>query len=159
MPGKLNDREAVLGLAMVAIGLGLFVAGFGISFHRDAGYAPRVFPMAGALLIAVLGSLQFAGIRSGPVEIGSQATNTGLIVGLVALSVAYVIGITHVGYLVASAFTAPAALWLFGIRSAVGLIAAFFLCPAIFHVIFFVGLGVFPPFGLWFDLLDLIQVY
>ncbi len=159
MPGKLNNREALLGLAMVAIGLGLFAAGFGISFHNDAGYAPRAFPMAGAFLIAALGALKLAGIHSGPVESGSQATSAGLILGLVALSVAYVIAITHVGYLVATAFAAPAALWLFGIRSTAGLIAAFFLCPVIYHVIFFVGLGVFPPYGHWFDLLDVIQGY
>lgn len=159
MSGNLNNREALLGLAMMAIGLGLFAASFGISFHNDAGYAPRVFPMAGALLIAALGALKLAGVHSGPSVTEGRTANPGPLLGLVALSVAYVVAITHVGYLVGTAFTAPVALWLFGIRSPVGLLAAFFLCPAIYHVIFFVGLGVFPPYGLWFDLLDVIQGY
>ena len=92
-------------------------------------------------------------------EAGDQrhARDLWYIVGLLALSVAYVIGINYVGYLLSTAAAAPIALYLFGVRSIPGLAAAAVLCPAIYHLIFFVGLGVFPPYGLWFDLLDVIQ--
>lgn len=168
MIAKLAKREALAGLAMVAVGLGFFAASFGIDVREQGGIAPRVFPMAGALLIAMLGTVQaglgIAGAGLSPegrmaAEAGDQrhARDLWYIVGLLALSVAYVIGINYVGYLLSTAAAAPIALYLFGVRSIPGLAAAAVLCPAIYHLIFFVGLGVFPPYGLWFDLLDVIQ--
>lgn len=166
MIAKLADREALAGLAMVAVGLGSFAASFGIDVQEQGGIAPRVFPMAGALLIAMLGAVQ-AGLgfsRAGPepesrmaAEAGVHARDAWHIAGLLALSAAYVIGINYFGYLVSTAAAAPVALCLFGVRSIPGFAAAAVLCPAIYHLVFFVGLGVFPPYGLWFDLLDVIQ--
>ncbi len=171
MLAKLAEREALAGLAMVAVGLGLFAASFGIDVLEQGGTAPRVFPMAGALLIAVLGAAQtgVGGARADPepeeprqeAESGAQsdAGDAWHVVGLLALSVSYVIGINYLGYLISTAAAAPIALCLFGIRSIPGIAAAAALCPAIYHLVFFVGLGVFPPYGLWFDLLDVIQGY
>ena len=50
-------------------------------------------------------------------------------------------------------------MWLFGMRSPLWLLVTAIICPAIYHLIFFVLLGVFPPFGEWFDLLDVLQGY
>ena len=161
-------REALTGLAMIAVGLGFFAASFGIDVQEQGGIAPRVFPMAGALLIAMLGAV-LAGLsiaRAGPEPEGWMAAEGGTrdhardawhIAGLLALSAVYVMGINYFGYLISTAAAAPIALHLFGVRSVPGLAAAAVLCPAIYHLVFFVGLGVFPPYGLWFDLLDVIQ--
>jgi putative tricarboxylic transport membrane protein len=46
---------------------------------------------------------------------------------------------------------------LFGIRNPLSLLIAAIVCPAVYHAIFFMGLGVYPPYGEWFDLLDLFQ--
>lgn len=168
MIAKLAKREALAGLVMVAVGLGLFAASFGIDVRGQGGIAPRVFPMAGALLIALLGAVQ-AGLgaaRAAPEPEDQAAAGAGVrdhaqdawhIAGLLALSAAYVIGINYFGYLVSTAVAAPIALRLFGVRSIPGIAVAAVLCPAIYHLVFFVGLGVFPPYGLWFDLLDVIQ--
>ena len=61
--------------------------------------------------------------------------------------------------MIATAVAAPLALWIFGVRSVVGLSAAAALCPAVYHMVFFELLGVFPPLGRWFDLLDVIAGY
>ena len=168
MIAKLAKREVLAGLAMVAVGLGFFAASFGIDVREQGGIAPRVFPMAGALLIALLGTVQagFGVARAGPEPDDRTAAEAGVqghgrdawhIAGLLALSAAYVIGINYFGYLVSTAAAAPIALCLFGVRSVPGFAVAAVLCPAIYHLVFFVGLGVFPPYGLWFDLLDVIQ--
>ncbi len=168
MIATLAKREALAGLAMVAVGLGFFAASFGIDVREQGGIAPRVFPMAGALLIALLGAVQ-AGLGTASAdpepedqmaaEEGDQghARDAWHVAGLLALSAAYVIGINYFGYLVSTAAAAPIALYLFGVRSISGFAVAAVLCPAVYHLVFFVGLGVFPPFGLWFDLLDVIQ--
>ncbi|MXW87549.1 MAG: tripartite tricarboxylate transporter TctB family protein [Boseongicola sp. SB0673_bin_14] len=152
---------------MVAVGLSFFAASLGIDVQEQGGIAPRVFPMAGALLIAMLGAMQVGHGTSraslvrkpqdaGEAEARGRALDAYHVAGLLALSVAYVAGINYFGYLVSTAAAAPVALCLFGIRSIPGLCAAAVLCPAIYHLVFFVGLGVFPPYGLWFDLLDVI---
>ena len=163
---NLAKREALSGLAMVAVGLGFFAASFGIDVREQGGIAPRVFPMAGALLIALLGAVQ-AGLGSAransrtevqrAAEVQDHSRNAWHIASLLALSAVYVIGINCIGYLISTAAAAPIALYLFGVRSIAGLSVAAVLCPAIYHLVFFVGLGVFPPYGLWFDLLDVIQ--
>ena len=51
----------------------------------------------------------------------------------------------------------PSILLLFGMRNPMGLLVAAIVCPAVYHAIFFIGLNVYPPYGEWFDLLDLIQ--
>ena len=141
---------------MIVVGLGFFTASFEIEVLGE-GPAPRVFPMAGALLIVTLGGFQFIGARTDP---ESRSSGKGLhLLGLAALSAAYVVAITHVGYLASTAVVAPVALWLFGVRSKFGLALGLILCPVIYHLIFFEGLGVFPPYGLQFDLLDMIRGY
>ncbi len=50
--------------------------------------------------------------------------------------------------------TAPVVLYIFGVRSRIGLAISVIVCPLIFHIIFFELLGVFPPYGEVFDLLD-----
>lgn len=118
----------------------------------------RIFPYLASGAILIFGVLELVkGIR------GADTTPFALtkvpldIVSLLVLAIVYVWLVTKLGYLIATGLVAPAALFLFGIRNPVGLLLAMVLCPVVYHVIFFELLGVFPPFGDWFDLLDVIQ--
>ncbi|NKB54400.1 MAG: hypothetical protein GKR97_19705 [Rhizobiaceae bacterium] len=79
------------------------------------------------------------------------------IVGLLTVAVLYVWLISKFGYLISTATIAPMVMWMFGMRNPLALVATAILCPATYHYTFFVALGVFPPYGEWFDLLDIIQ--
>lgn len=146
-----------VGVALIAIGIGAAVASMGIGLDQYGRWGARYFPLAGSLALLGLGIAELWGARR----------PTGLIDGghlpaigaLLLLSIGYVWSISAVGYLISTAMAAPLALWLFGVRNPIGLAAAAFLCPAIYHIVFFVTLGVFPPLGRWFDLLDLIGGY
>lgn len=157
MRTNLNNGEALLGLAMIAVGLGLLAASFTIEV-LSAGIAPRVFPMTASALIVLLGALQAqSALQSG--EDGTTLRELPHLLALLLLSVGYVWSITYFGYLISTAIAAPIALWLFGVRSKLGLALSVILCPALYHLVFFIGLDVFPPYGEWFDLLDVIEGY
>ncbi len=159
MQGSQIIRGALPGLAMMAVGAAFFAASFEIEILEQGGTGPRVFPMAGSLLIAGLGFLQLVHGRRASSEVQPAVSKPLSVLALAILSVAYVACVSQFGYLIATAVAAPAALYLFGIRSVTGLILSALLCPAIYHLVFFEGLGVFPPYGLQFDLLDVIQGY
>ncbi|MEX0349370.1 MAG: tripartite tricarboxylate transporter TctB family protein [Paracoccaceae bacterium] len=79
------------------------------------------------------------------------------IVGLFIIALLYQQSFRWFGYLLPTAIVAPVVLYIFGVRSWIGLGLSVVLCPLIFHLIFFVLLGVFPPYGEVFDLLSWIQ--
>ena len=79
------------------------------------------------------------------------------VLGLLGLSLAYYQLIQLFGYLLATAIVAPMMLFAFGVRGYTGLAISIVLCPLFFHIIFFELLGVYPPYGELFDLLDLIR--
>lgn len=153
------NQTTIVGAVLTVLGIAALAACFQIDLDRDGGWGARIFPLAGSGALAVLGLVELAkGLRerhSTPLP----AFDGWAIAGLLALALGYFWAIGLVGYLVSTAIVAPLALTLFGIRDWRGLLASAVLCPAIYHLIFFVGLGVFPPYGSWFDLLDLIQRY
>lgn len=120
-------------------------------------------PMVVAVSLLVFGIwMAFANIRSvatTPEGASETAANRGNfeVIGLFVLSLAYYQGIQMFGYLLPTAVAAPAALFFFGIRRPLALALSAIICPAVFHVLFFELLGVFPPLGEVFDLLDLIR--
>lgn len=148
-----------MGLAMLSIGGGFLVACLSIEVLEQDGIGPRVFPMAASAFIVALGALQITTAAPNPSRDEQGTASVWVIPALVAISVGYVIALNHVGYILATAFAAPLALLLFGVRNKMGLIAAAALCPLIYHFVFFEILGVFPPYGLWFDLLDVVEGY
>ena len=80
-----------------------------------------------------------------------------VVLGLLMLSLVYYQLIQLFGYLLATAVVAPIVLLVSGVRSYTGLAVSIVLCPLFFHIIFFELLGVYPPYGELFDLLDLIR--
>ncbi|WP_245912859.1 tripartite tricarboxylate transporter TctB family protein [Litoreibacter ponti] len=143
-------------MALIAIGIGATVTSMGIGLDQYGRWGARFFPLAGSISLILLGIAELYGARpSQP----SDRKHLPAILALLLLSVAYVWSISAVGYLFSTALAAPLVLYIFGVRNRIGLCAAAVLCPAIYHAVFFVALGVFPPFGRWFDLLDVLGGY
>ena len=156
LKGTLN-REALAGLAMVVTGGTILAASLGIEVLEQGGIGPRVFPLAGGAAIAGLGVVQVVtGLREG-IAHEPLARDFLRMLLLTGVAVAYLFGVTWFGYLVATAICAPVVLALFGVRTPLALGLAAVLCPALYHLVFFAGLGVYPPYGEVFDLLDVIQ--
>lgn len=156
LSGRVN-QTIIVGAVLSLFGIAATVASLQIDLDHDGGWGARIFPLAGAVSLGVLGGVEFLkGLReSRPVPMPD--IDLKAIAGLLALAVAYALAMGAIGFLLSTAIVAPLALMLFGIRDWRGLLAGAVLCPSIYHLIFFEGLGVFPPYGRWFDLLDLIQ--
>ena len=122
-----------------------------------AGLVP-MFVACSLVLIGVLMTISGFRITANDSQTSRQTiSRTDLdVILLVVLALVYHQAIVKFGYLIPTAITAPIVLVLFGIRSPVGLIVSAILCPIVFHLIFFKLLGVFPPYGEIFDVLDLI---
>ncbi|MGR3539817.1 MAG: tripartite tricarboxylate transporter TctB family protein [Hasllibacter sp.] len=149
----MGDRtERPLGLAL--IGAGLLAGGAALTIGGPGEWGPRVVPLLAAATLALSGAAVAASAR--PPRAG--ADGTGRAVLLLGLAVLYVPAIDRVGYLVATALAAPAAFALFGVRGPARLALAATLVPLALHLAFFRLLGVFPPLGAWFDLLDRIPL-
>lgn len=121
-----------------------------------AGIVPFSASLALLGLSAImLGSSAFAG-ASGREEERKQPFPTDVI-GLFFVALLYQQSIRWFGYVLPTAVAAPIVLFLFGVRNPVGLATSLILCPLVFHILFFELLGVFPPYGEVFDLLDRIK--
>ncbi|WP_299556088.1 tripartite tricarboxylate transporter TctB family protein [uncultured Tateyamaria sp.] len=143
-------------MALVLLGISATATSMGISLDQYGRWGARFFPLAGSIALILLGLME---LRNAPATSAVERKHLPAIAALLILSVAYVWMISALGYLVATALAAPAALWVFGVRSAAGLGAAALLCSIAYHLVFFKLLGVFPPLGRYFDLLDVIGGY
>lgn len=151
------------GLAITVIGI---IAIWGALMVPDAmvgeiwaGTVPMVIACAltggGVLLLAQ--NIKHI-IYSGELKLNWMPDTPSLqIMAMVVLAVCYHQGMVYFGYLLPTAIVAPIALWAFGVRHKVGLMIAAILCPAIFYLLFFQLLGVFPPLGEIFDLSDWLR--
>lgn len=149
-PGS-SPAPRVVGVALILIGIGATLISMGIALDQYGRWGARFFPLAGSVALIVLGAAE---LRNAPGANAMERRHLPAIATLLVVSVGYVWAISAVGYLVATAVAAPAALWVFGVRRPLGLLAAAVLCPAAYHLVFFELLGVFPPLGRYFDLLD-----
>lgn len=153
------NQATVTSIVLLLIGAGAMLVTLDIPKDPDGGLGARVFPMMSSGALVILGAIGFVtGLKT--VTVNKKKTSGKLIVQIaaaLALSLLYVWIISKLGYLISTALVAPSILMLFGIRNPVGLVIAAIVCPAVYHAIFFMGLGVYPPYGEWFDLLDLFQ--
>ena len=153
------NEEVVLGVVILTIGMAAFAASFQIEPDYSGQKGARAFPIMSASALKLLGVLHLFGATKAGVAPASEKVKGGLrgpflFLGLI---VVYLWLIGKLGYLIATGLAAPAALAMFGVRNPLGLAIAAILVPAIYHLIFFELLGVFPPYGQWFDLLDVIR--
>ena len=162
----MKDRPSVINqstltyLALLVLGICAAVASLEIPRDPDGSLGARVFPIMSSVTLVILGIVGFLSTFKEPVneEIEKSPDKSFTkVTAVLVLSLFYVLIISKFGYLVATALISPLILLLFGIRNPVGLLVAAIVCPAVYHAIFFIGLNVYPPYGEWFDLLDLIQ--
>ena len=149
-----------VGLGLAAVGAAAGIAALGIGSGWGAGsWGPRAVPLlaAGALVLAGLAESRAAGPAptAGPAQVSGDERSAW---ALLAIAVLYVLLLGRMGFLVSTMIAAPAVFWLFGGRGPTRLLAAAILLPLALHAVFFRFLGVFPPRGSWFDLLDLLPL-
>lgn len=145
-----------VGVTLILIGIGATATSMGIPLDQYGGWGARFFPLAGAIALILLGAAE---LRRAQGDAILERRYLPAIAALLILSVVYVWVISAVGYLIGTALAAPIALWIFGVRTILGLGAAAILCPGGYHLVFFELLGVFPPLGRYFDLLDVLGGY
>ncbi len=156
MSAEAAPASRAVGLALILIGMSAIVTSMGISLDQYGRWGARYFPLGGSVALLLLGIAELWGKKPSP---AIERRHLPAIGALLVLSLVYVWSISAFGYLLGTALAAPLALYIFGVRNPIGLAAAATLCPAVYHSIFFVALGVFPPLGKWFDLLDVIGGY
>lgn len=158
---RLNST-IVIGVGLTCFGLAAIAASLGINPDPDGGWGARIFPLVGSATLVVLGIFEILKGRSQqPASPPSHESPRLMarIASLLVLSFAYLWLIGKIGYLISTGLAAVGALMIFGVRNPLGLLIAAILCPLIYHLTFFVLLGVFPPYGEWFEPLDIIQGY
>ena len=153
----MTGTDRTLGLALTSLGA---LAGAAALAIGD-GWGPRTVPLLAAATMAAAGvALMRAPAAPAPARTPADpdAPPGRPVAWLMALAVLYVLGIDRVGYLAATALAAPATFALFGMRRPLPLLAAATVVPLALHLVFFRVLGVFPPLGAWFDLLDWVPL-
>lgn len=123
-----------------------------------------VLPMMAAVFLTLAGtSMAWLGSRKAAEKSGHQIAFPSLdhrslnVLILIVLAVLYHQAIIRFGYELPTAAVGPLVLWLFGVRNKAGLLISILLYPVIFHLLFFKMLGVFPPLGTVFDLLEYLR--
>lgn len=156
-PSRLSSQGMIIAAVLTVFSIAALIASFQIEKDPGGGWGARIFPLFGSGALLIVGLLEMRNALQGAVPHSKPAApSVWLLLGL-ALGYVWLIG--KVGYLLSTAVAAPLALWIFGIRRPAGLLLSAVLCPLIYHLIFFELLGVFPPYGQWIDLLDILQRY
>lgn len=150
-----------IGMGLAVLGLAAIGASMSIPIDSDGSWGARIFPLFAAVALIIIGVIE--ALKTRPVRIQAEQAESFLkvqipqILTLLLLALVYFWLIGKFGYLISTGIAAVLALMLFGVRNPIGLAAAAVLCPLVYHLLFFVLLGVYPPFGEWFDLLDIIE--
>ncbi|MGB1238480.1 MAG: tripartite tricarboxylate transporter TctB family protein [Pseudomonadales bacterium] len=110
-----------------------------------------IVPLGAAIALGLISLLEVLSAYRTQLK-PAQTAGLPQVLSLFLLALCYQGAFSAFGYLLPTAVAAPLALYLFGVRKPLGLLVAALLCPLLFHVIFFVLLGVYPPYGEVFDL-------
>lgn len=163
MRGGLTSQLGLVGIVLTLLGVGASLAALSIDLDYQGGWGPRTFPAIAAISLLIMGLIELAGalrgIRQQAPEITLKQVGRGSgprIAALLVLAIAYTWLTSRTGYLLSTAVATPLVMLLFNVRNPLVLGSAALLCPLVYHAIFFVGLGVFPPFAEWFDLAEIL---
>jgi hypothetical protein len=154
-PSRPSSQGVVIAAVLVVFSIAALAASLQVEKDPGGGWGARIFPLFASGTLLLVGALELRNALVGKVPQSKPMSPP--IWALLGVALGYLWLIGAVGYLFSTALVAPLALWIFGIRRPVGLLAAAILCPAIYHLIFFEFLGIFPPLGRWIDLLDILQ--
>lgn len=148
----------VAGAALAALGMIAFGFSFAIGNVQWGGESARLFPQIVSLILVIL-AIRLVFLAQTPTEASNTPSKSELvsIAQLLTVGVVYVFLIDKFGFLIATATATPVVFFLFGLRSRFGLALTAIAVPVGLHVIFFELLGLFPPLGQWFDLIDVLR--
>lgn len=149
-------RSYVEGLALTVLSVIALWGAWNVPGASPGDTWAGIVPFSAGLALLVLSGVMIVG-ASRQSSAGKVSSDDGAmlhIVGLFLIALIYQHSFRWFGYLLPTALVAPVVLYLFGVRSWIGLAVSVVICPLVFHVIFFELLGVFPPYGEVFDLLD-----
>lgn len=152
-------RSYAEGLVLTAISLVALWGAWQVPGATPGDTWAGIVPFSASLALLALSGLMILG-ASQQTAMGEDKTDhtaTFEIIGLFLIALVYQQSFRWFGYLLPTAVVAPIVLYTFGVRSWIGLALSVVICPLVFHVIFFELLGVFPPFGEVFELLDWIK--
>ncbi|NJM81121.1 MAG: tripartite tricarboxylate transporter TctB family protein [Tabrizicola sp.] len=151
----MRPTSPVVGGGLALLGLAAAASALFIPLGPGGDWGARLFPLMAA------GTMAFAGLAEAR-RTAERSLMPGApvipVVLLALLATLYVWLMGRVGFLISTAAIVPPTLWLFGIRRPLPLAIAALAVPLALHLAFFRALGVFPPSGQWFDLLDLSPV-
>lgn len=152
-------RAYAEGLVLTAISLVALWGAWQVPGATPGDTWAGIVPFSASLALLALSGLMILGAsqQTAMGEDKTDHTTTFEIIGLFLIALVYQQSFRWFGYLLPTAVVAPIVLYTFGVRSWIGLALSVVICPLVFHVIFFELLGVFPPFGEVFDLLDWIR--
>jgi len=148
------------GLVILLLGLVAVVGVWNVPAAGENETWAGIVPFgAGLALLMISGFMLYGAYQAvaGGLDLRREHTATFEILSLFAIALLYQQSIRWFGYVLPTAIAAPVVLYMFGVRSWLGLALSVVLCPLVYHLIFFKALGVFPPFGEVFDLLDAVK--
>ena len=151
-------RDVIEGIVLALLSLVAIWGAWQVPAASPGDTWAGIVPFAASVtLLALSGLVLMNGLRlvqSRQVVVEERDTGTLDILILFAIALIYKQSFRCFGYVLPTAITAPVVLYIFDVRSRIGLAISVIVCPLIFHIIFFELLGVFPPYGEVFDLLD-----
>ena len=119
MKKKKPFSELVIGIACIVLGIVVFVAAGNLQ-QVKLGIGPSGFPKFIAVVLAVLGLAQtvtalYSGVEAPKFNVDKRAA--GLFAAAVAMSVAYVMLVTQIGFIILTPLLLIGLMFLFGERS------------------------------------------
>ena len=149
MKKKKPFSELVIGIACVVLGIVVFVAAGNLQ-QVKLGIGPSGFPKFIAVVLAVLGLAQtvtalFSGVKAPKFNVDKRAAS--LFAAAVAMSVAYVMLVTQIGFIILTPLLLIGLMFLFGERSILKMLIISVITTACIWLLFTEVFMIFLPAG------------
>lgn len=159
-------RAYAEGLVLLALAVVALLGAWQVPAASPGDTWAGIVPFTAASALFILAALLVLGAVRSPANGSSDSTEPNdssgnravlEVLGLFLVALVYQQSFRWFGYILPTAIVAPIVLYMFGVRNWIGLAVSVVVCPLVFHTIFFELLGVFPPYGEVFDLLETIR--
>ncbi len=149
MKKKKPFSELVIGIACIALGVAVFIAAGNLQ-QVKLGIGPSGFPKFIAVVLAILGLAQTvttlsSGVEAPKVDVDKRAAS--LFIAAVAMSVAYVMLVTQVGFIIMTPLLLIGMMYLFGERSIVKMLIIAIITTICIWLLFTKVFLIFLPTG------------
>ena len=149
MKKKKPFSDLVIGIACMALGVAVFIAAGNLQ-QVKLGIGPSGFPKFIAVVLAILGLAQTvmalsSGVEAPKFNVDKRAA--GLFAAAVAMSVAYVMLVTQIGFIILTPLLLIGLMFLFGERSIVKMLIISVITTACVWLLFTEVFMIFLPAG------------